>query len=67
METFGDRLLASIKRAGLTNVEVADALGVNKSTISYWVSGKAYPTVEKLVKLCYLLGESADYLLGVIV
>ncbi len=67
METFGDRLKKSIKRAGMTYAEVAEALAVNKSAVTYWVQDKAYPTVEKLIKLCYLLCESADYLLGVIV
>ncbi len=67
METFGDRLKASIKRAGYTYAKIAEELDVNKSAVTYWVQDKAYPTVDNLIKLCYILGESADYLLGVIV
>lgn len=36
---------------GITIYELAEVLGVNHSTVSYWENGKKYPRHEKIIEL----------------
>ena len=47
---------------GLTQKELAEALGTAQNTISQYESGKRMPTVKKLVALSSLLGCSISEL-----
>jgi transcriptional regulator with XRE-family HTH domain len=38
-------------------------LGISQETISAYESGKSYPSVDILLKLCEIFNVSADYLL----
>lgn len=51
-------------RLGIDQSDVAEKLGVSKTTISRWERGESIPTGEYLVKLHELFGCSIDYLLG---
>ena len=42
----------------LKQTDMANALNVNRKTISAWESGKAMPTVDKVDAICALLGVS---------
>lgn len=62
---LGDKLKALRKAKGLTQVQVAERIGVSKAVISsYEVSGRS-PSYDILIKLAYLYNVSTDYLLGV--
>lgn len=50
--------------AGLTQQEIADAMKVDRSTVSYWESGVSMPRAEQLPKLADLLGCTIDTLFG---
>jgi transcriptional regulator with XRE-family HTH domain len=50
--------------AAYTNSQVAQALGVDTSTVSRLRSGERRPTLEQLRGICTWLKLSADYLLG---
>lgn len=63
MTTFGERLKELRIRKGLTHQEIADYLGVSRSTISYYENGKNEPRIEGLIKLAELLEVSLDYLI----
>lgn len=52
------------ERAGFTQAEVAEAVGVTQSTVSQWEGGKTYPNIAKLRKLAAVLGCSVDDLLS---
>ena len=41
---------------GLTQQDVADAVGVSRSTVSCWLLGKAYPRADVVDKLSKYLG-----------
>ena len=43
----------------LTQEELAKKLGVQRSTVAMWETGKAYPRPDKLLKLEELLGVPA--------
>ena len=61
---FSERLKASRKEVGLTQVELAKILKVSNGTIGMWETGKREPKLETMVHLSNTLNTSVDYLLG---
>ena len=45
-------------------IQLAKELGVGKSVISLWETGKSEPTLGNLVKIALFFGVSTDYLAG---
>lgn len=54
------------KRAGLTQAELADLMGVQQVTVSQW-ERVAWPTIDKLPALALALGLSMEELVGVLI
>ena len=52
-----------IKRK-VTQVKLAEIANVTQETISAYESGKAYPSVDTLIKIADFLNTSTDYILG---
>lgn len=52
------------KKAGLTQIEFAQKLNVDQSTISKWEQDKAIPDIQTLVQLASFFNVSVDYLMG---
>ncbi len=48
----------------LTQTQIADRVGITRSTLSAYENETRYPSYDILVKLAYLFGVSTDYLLG---
>ncbi len=61
---FSERLVESIKNSGYTQKEIAKLLNISEGNITNWKKGDNLPSIEILYKLCVILQESADYLLG---
>lgn len=61
---FSERLIEVLKTSKYSQKELAKMLNISEGNISNWKKGLNLPSVELLYKLCKLLGESADYLLG---
>lgn len=61
---FSSRISESIKQSGYTQKQIAQILNISESNITNWKKGENLPSVDILYKLCVLLDESADYLLG---
>ena len=61
---FQERITEAIKASGLTQKQIAKELHISEGNITNWKKGENYPSIEILFKLCILLNESADYLLG---
>lgn len=57
----------SIKAArvnrGLTQIEAAKRLGINKSTLQKWESGKCFPNAKKISLMCELYDVKIDDLI----
>lgn len=51
------------KQKGISQVALSMKLGVSQETISAYENGKAYPSVDTLLKLCDIFNVSADFLL----
>lgn len=49
---------------GMTQEQLAQALGVTQGAIAQWENGQAHPAYNKLAKLTAVLGVSADELIG---
>lgn len=58
------RLMELRMKNGLTQGQVADAVGVSRQSISKWELGEAVPGMEKMKKLGELYGLSVDDLLS---
>ncbi len=52
------------KEKGMSQLDVAKAIGVSVQTISGYETNYAFPTAERLVKLADFLGCTTDELLG---
>lgn len=66
--SFGERLAAARKDAGLTQQELGRGLGTDgadasKSVVYGWEKDQHHPRVDQLILICERLGVSADYLL----
>jgi len=61
---FSERLKASRKEAGLTQVELAKMIKVSNGTVGMWETGKREPRLEVMGYLSRTLNKSVDYLLG---
>lgn len=51
---------------GLSQMELAEKLGVSRSVINSWENGYANISLRKLVKLSYFFKVPIDYILGLI-
>ena len=60
--SLGEKLNTLRRRAGLSQEQLADRLGVTRQSVSKWESGQAAPELGKLVALSELFGVSVDYL-----
>lgn len=60
---FPNEIKIRRKQLGLSQQEVADYLGLTKSTIGFYETGDNIPDIKSLYKLSKLLKVSADYLL----
>lgn len=63
-EHFNENLKIARERKNMTQKEVADGIGVAKSTYSLYESGQREPNVQTIKKIADLLCVSADELLG---
>jgi putative transcriptional regulator len=66
--TLGDDMKSKIgewiDKRGYKRKFVAEKMGVSQNQLSNWVTGKSFPTVEKLFKLAKVLDCTVDELYG---
>lgn len=62
---WAPRLDAILKRAGLTNVALADEMGLSDGQVSRFRSGERMPTPDQLAYMIRRAGGSADEVLGI--
>ncbi len=61
---FGKRIVELRKKLGLTQAELAKAMGISRSALSLYEIEKREPDIETLRKLASLFNVSVDYILG---
>lgn len=62
--SLGEKLLDLRKKAGLSQEEVADKLGVSRQTVSKWETDQTVPELIKVKLLSQLYNVSYDYLIS---
>ena len=65
MGTFSDNIKKARLKSGYSQKDVANAIGVAKSTYSLYESGKREPNVDTIKKIAFFLNTSGDILLGI--
>lgn len=63
-EGYGQRLLAAIRRKGLTQRSFAKKVGVTEGAVSRWVNGETDTDLHHLPRIASILDISLDWLLG---
>ena len=63
-ESFGDRLARLRKERGITQVELAQRVGIAQPNISDYERGESQPSADFIIKLVEILKVSADEVLG---
>lgn len=61
---LGKKLRILRENRSLTQQEVARRIGVDRSTYSYYETGKSMPRLNKLIKLAHYYHVSTDFLLS---
>ena len=62
---LSERIKALRKASGISQVDLAELLGVTKQSVSNWENDNIQPSIEMLLKLVKVFGVSSDYLLGI--
>ena len=62
-QTFGAMLTALRKEQGMTQLELAEQMGVTDKAVSKWERDLSFPDVSSLPRLAELLGVSVDELM----
>lgn len=65
MIDVGARIRQRIAEMGITQADVARALGISQQRLGNYVNGKRPPDIETLVKVAKALNVSTDWLLGI--
>ena len=65
MSVFGDRLLEARKRQHITQIELADKIGMSRSAVGGYEKEGKDASFEALVRIVRALGVTSDYLLGI--
>lgn len=61
---MSDRIREARQEAGLTQVDVARAMGLKQQSVQAWEAGRTRPGADKLAALASVLGTTVDALLG---
>ena len=64
MEDIGKKISELRKKQNLTQLELADKMGISFQAVSNWERGTSMPDISKLPELAELFDVTIDYLLG---
>lgn len=62
-QTFGMMVSSLRKEKGMTQLELADKMGVTDKAVSKWERDLSYPDINSIGKLAEILGVSVDELM----
>ena len=62
---LADKIVSLRKKAGWSQEELAEQLGVTRQSVSKWEGAQSVPDMDKVVQMSRLFGVTTDYLLGV--
>lgn len=59
-----DRIRVKMAEKNLKQIQIAEAIGSSKGTVSKWLSGKNVPKNDYLIRLARLLGTTPEWIIG---
>lgn len=65
MKTFGERLKNLRNEKGISQPQLAQALGVSKGIISLWECNLREPLASNVILAARFFGVTTDYILGI--
>lgn len=64
LKNFSERLKELITECNKSDEQIAEIVGVHRTTIGKYKSGKDFPSTDTFIKLADFFNCSSDYLLG---
>lgn len=61
---FGAKLKEIRIKNGVKQAELADAIGIARNSISYYETGRCWPSLDLIIQICFYFKISLDYLVG---
>lgn len=61
--TFGEKFKSKRKRAGLSQEQIADKIGVSRAAIAKWETDRGMPDIDNLIRISEIFETSTDYFL----
>ena len=61
---ISEKIICARKKAGMSQIDLADAMGVSRQSVSKWETGEANPEIGKLPQLAQILNVTVDWLLS---
>ena len=58
---IADKIVSLRKRAGWSQEELAEKLGVTRQSVSKWEGAQSVPDMDKVVSMSRLFGVTTDY------
>lgn len=63
-EAFPERLRSLIAKEKISQVALADHLGITRGAVNAYIQGRSEPGLQYLVAIAQYFGVSTDYLIG---
>lgn len=60
---LADKIIDLRKKAGCSQEELAQQLGVSRQSVSKWEGAQSIPDIDKILQMSRIFGVSTDYLL----
>lgn len=64
LEQITKNISEAINTSGKSKTQIANEIGITKATLSQYLSGRAFPSLVTLKKLCKALDCSYEEILG---
>lgn len=61
--TIGEKIQNLRKQRGMSQEQLAEALGVSRQAVSKWEAGQSVPDIDKIISICDYFGVTTDYIL----
>lgn len=61
--TIGAKIQTLRKQRGLSQEQLAEALGVSRQAVSKWEAEQSVPDIDKIITICDYFGVTTDYIL----
>lgn len=64
-KALGEKVLKRLEERGISQAEFAREMEINSTTLNSYITGRNLPSATTLAMMAWMLGVSADYLLGI--